>query len=478
MPATHAAPQLPSPPSPPRDLTVPFTRTFAGTLPTDLAVTSKGWVYLVGSTRDATFATTENAYDRTCGTDGRCNPFQGRFGIQYQADVTLTVFDPNGAVHYSSYLGGAGEDGATRVALATDGGVWLAGPTSSTTFEGQPAPGTCGGTSSAIWIAHFDVGLRNLQEFRCVLGSGSVLDLTLDAQGDAWLTGTADQGVPVANPWQPVAGGQIDAYVLEIARGQSAPRTGTYIGGNSLETPYAVAVAPNGAIVVTGSTTSSNFPVVRAFQETWAGPFPIADAFIVSLDPAGRVANFSTLLGGAGAEAGMAAAVDVAGNIFVALQSSSDDLLTTPDAYDRRCGTGAPCATSVSDAAIVKLSPTGALLASTFLGGSGLDYPRHLSVLSDGSILVGGETQSMDFPLVPAGDPEGRAFTSGFLAVLDGNLRTLRASMLMTDPTFRPPAQRIAHKGDFTYVAGQITIAGPTGPQPATWLRKLFRAGR
>ena len=53
-----------------------------------IAVTPKGgWVYIVGSTTAPDYPTTPGAFDRTCGTDGACNPVQGRFGIARRADA-------------------------------------------------------------------------------------------------------------------------------------------------------------------------------------------------------------------------------------------------------------------------------------------------------------------------------------------------------------------------------------------------------
>ena len=460
----------------PRDLTRPFTRTITGAIPTDLAVTDKGWVYMTGITRSPEFQVTAGAYDTTCGTDGRCNPTQGRFGIELRSDNVLMVFDPDGELHYATFLGGSSEESGMRIALARDGSVWLAGPTNSIDFEKQSNAGSCAGSSgTAVWVGRFDVALRTLQDFQCVLRSASIADLALDDEGHAWITGTTGfDNLPVRNAWQPRPGGQIDMYVLELWPGILAPRSATYIGGNSIDSPSAIAIAPDGAVLITGSTTSTNFPVVRAFQSTWSGPFPWGDAVLVSLDRSGRLANFSTLIGGTGDESGGPLTVDANGNIFIAMRAASDVLPTAADAYDRRCGTGTSCGTIVPDVYVAKFSATGAMLGATYLGGTGVDYPRHLSLFPDGSLMIGGSTQSADFPIVrgmPTNVTPAVNTETGFLSFFDATFRSLTQSTFVIDEAYRAPTQVIAQARDFTYVAGQINLAG----QPGTYLRKLWR---
>src|SRR5687768_13834487 len=53
--------------------------TFAGAARgTDMVVDDNGYAYVTGETTAADFPTTEGAYDRTCGTDGRCDATGGK----------------------------------------------------------------------------------------------------------------------------------------------------------------------------------------------------------------------------------------------------------------------------------------------------------------------------------------------------------------------------------------------------------------
>jgi hypothetical protein len=51
------------------------------------------------------------------------------------------------------------------------------------------------------------------------------------------------------------------------------------VGGNAFDTGRGIAIGANGALYVTGSTASSNFPVTPgALQQTFAG---VSDAIVV-----------------------------------------------------------------------------------------------------------------------------------------------------------------------------------------------------
>jgi hypothetical protein len=88
-------------------------------------------------------------------------------------------------------------------------------------------------------------------------------------------------------------------------------------------------------------------------------------------------------------------AVDAQGNTFATCQVQ-DDLPTTPGAFQPKFGGGK------GDVGIVKLSPTGALLAATYLGGSGEDAsngPDQITVDREGNVMIACCTSSTDYPV-------------------------------------------------------------------------------
>lgn len=60
-----------------------------------------------------------------------------------------------------------------------------------------------------------------------------------------------------------------------------------------------------------------------------------------------------------------------------------------------------PTQTTCADAFVTKLDPSGRLVYSTYLGGSGSDGGGGIAVDSSGNAYLAGATQSADFPLRP-----------------------------------------------------------------------------
>lgn len=88
------APAPEPPPAGPRVLWERVIQTTTGSRPRvfGCAADALNRIYLVGETTASDYPTTEGAYDRSCGTDGRCNGDPSRF-ISPRSDVFVTAFD-------------------------------------------------------------------------------------------------------------------------------------------------------------------------------------------------------------------------------------------------------------------------------------------------------------------------------------------------------------------------------------------------
>ena len=116
--------------------------------------------------------------------------------------------------------------------------------------------------------------------------------------------------------------------------------------------------------------------------------------------------------------------VDAAGNLYVSGSTASPDMPATEGASDTSCAGGQGC----RDGFVTKIEPTGALLASTLIGGSGLDTGNAIALHPNGDVMLLGSTQSPDFPLV-GGVPfqrwrPGPNFQHSYLATFDEHLDT------------------------------------------------------
>ena len=169
----------------------------------------------------------------------------------------------------------------------------------------------------------------------------------------------------------------------------------TYLGGTGSDFAAGIAVGGAGSVVVTGVTSSLDFPATAGAAQPASGggsgefvSLPL-DAFVAKLNAAGSALIYATYLGGSGDEFSFGLAVDAADNAYVTGTTASTDFPTTAGAFQTAYG-------GKSDAFVTKLSPSGALVYSTYLGGGCLDDGRALAVDASGSAYVIGNTETRD----------------------------------------------------------------------------------
>ena len=126
---------------------------------------------------------------------------------------------------------------------------------------------------------------------------------------------------------------------------------------------------------------------------------------ITKLMPDGTQISRTTF--GSGGEEVLAIATDASGNIYLTGSTSSSALPIIGGYQTSLAGS--------TDAYVVKLSPTGALLYSTYLGGTGAETGSAIAVDSAGAIIVGGYTCSVNFPTVAGYQLTSAGFCDGFV---------------------------------------------------------------
>ena len=319
------------------------------------------------------------------------------------ADVYVAKLNPSGrALEWATYIGGAGSDTGTAIAIDATGDLYITGQTASTNFPvTASAPQSVLAGGSAVTDAFALKLSANGQTivYSTYLG-GALSDsgnaIAVDAKGSAYIAGRADStDFPTTTRDTLPARGAGDGFVTKLSPDGSTIVYSALLGGFALDVINGLVVDPAGSAYVTGETRSDNFPVTdNAYQKERKGS---SDAFVSKLSPDGATLVFSTYYGGDGQESGRGIALDRFGAAYVAGGTGSANL---PVSFN-----GAQRAPSLlPDAFAAKFDPTGAsLVYGTYIGGDAEEQANAISVDNSGAAYVAGRTNSANYPLLNDG---------------------------------------------------------------------------
>ncbi len=233
-------------------------------------------------------------------------------------------------------------------------------------------------------------------------GEDAAFGVAVDAVGNVYVTGDTTS-VDFPEIGTSVLAGGVDAFVTKLDANGKVLLYSAYIGGTGTDGGRAIAVGPALNAFLTGFTNSSDFPTTAgAFQESPQGDF---DAFVVRLDPDGRVV-YSTRIGGSAVDTAFGIAVDSSSRAHVAGGTRSALDFPRQNALQFQPG-GGTCEldgqpVDCRDAFVSRLSALGNVLEySTFLGGSDDDTANAIALDGSGNAYVTGVTLSTDFPTTP-----------------------------------------------------------------------------
>ena len=134
------------------------------------------------------------------------------------SDAYVSKFDENGSLVWSTYLGGSGEDSLQGI-TAQDGSVIIAtGYTRSPNFPVVGGTPKGPGSHRAVFVSHFDVDGNLL--FSTVLDGSSEeegIGISADGSGSVVLTGfSTSPDFPLVNPYDGTQNGQHDVIVAKF----------------------------------------------------------------------------------------------------------------------------------------------------------------------------------------------------------------------------------------------------------------------
>ncbi len=238
--------------------------------------------------------------------------------------------------------------------------------------------------------------------------------VTTDAQGHIYVAGYTRNGdlIPYGNAVQSAFSASTDGFIAEFdpnAVGSATWLYFTYLGGGRDDSVNAITVDANGFIYVTGTTTSSDFPLAGAnisaslslSTTSTSAVFP-TDAFVTIISQNGL--EYSTYYGGGGNEIPHGIALDQSGRIYIFGTTESSNLPVTGSAYQ-----SALWGPSDTFLAVIDRNST-SLVYATYLGGESRDDGRGLAVTPQGLVYFAASSYSQNFPFT---GPAYSAFQRG-----------------------------------------------------------------
>lgn len=329
---------------------------------TGLALDTTGNIYVAGDTDSVDFPIANAAQSVLQGSSSS-------FLVKYSGD---------GHIIWSTYIN---ELYVRDIATDHNGAVYLAA------FKHRPNKG-------GIAVIHKYDGLGKPvweREFGGAKYNTDVWHIALDGDGNIYLGGNAQiDSLPNPRAAPQYAKGQAwNPFIAKFDR-KGELLWSTIIGGEKRDQLSGIGVNSKGDIYAVGSTTSSEFPTLKAAQPNRPGK---EDAFVAKFSTDGKLL-WSTYLGSTGNDSALAVAVDPKEYVHVTGYTASTNFPTKRSFQRRKAG--------LVNAFITTYSTDGKLIRSSYLGGNAPEYSPDMgrSVATDGdaNVYIVGSTGSEDFP--------------------------------------------------------------------------------
>jgi hypothetical protein len=260
----------------------------------DIALDNDSNIYVTGFTTSTNLAVT-NAFQSSFAGTGTCGLSPNLHSCSDAFVVKLNA--AGNSLIYFTYLGGSSDDKGSGVQVDSAGHAFVAGWTSSTNFPTTAGAfqTSFGGENAAsgyfgdAFITKLDVA-GNALVYSTYLGGNSedqANALAIDSAGNAYLTGvTRSENFPNVNALWATSGFAPygDVFVTKLNSLGNGLAYSTRLGGATWDEGNGIAVDASDTAYIIGTTSSSDFPVVSAYQSSFINFYEAFVAKILSGD--------------------------------------------------------------------------------------------------------------------------------------------------------------------------------------------------
>ncbi|MFW9964994.1 MAG: SBBP repeat-containing protein [Candidatus Sifarchaeia archaeon] len=357
---------------------------------------SSGNLYITGETSSSNFPLVNELY-----------PFRGA------TDAFITMLDSDGAIVYSTYIGGSyttlesrtAWDSGQDIVVDSEGSVYVTGTTQSDDFPTLNPMYSVALNETLLRNDYYayegDVFLLKLNSngqlnFSTYFGGShgeNAYAIALDGNEDVYIAGRTSSypgstySFPLVDAFDTQSTYQSEGFITCISSTGDEVLFSSYLGGSGDDYIYDIAIGSDGDIVATGYT-QGGLPLTSPLNSTHGGGL---DVFVAKIDSSGDVV-YSTYLGGRGDDEGNSIAIDDSGIVYVTGRTYSQDYPVENAFFNTYLGDGDCFISAISDDGLD-------LVFSSFIGGSGIDNGKSISVDAAGGIYVAGSTWSVSFPI-------------------------------------------------------------------------------
>jgi uncharacterized protein (TIGR03437 family) len=361
--------------------------------------------------------------------------------------IRATKTDPQGNTLAWLDFGGGGAsqpDAAAGAAVDSQGDLIIVGTTRSANFPVTGLPGL-----AKTFVVKIDNALGNILLTKVLQGFSTAGAVAVDPHGDIFVAGaTGDPGFLVTPgafqsqvPPKTLAGSSA-AYLTELSPDGSQVLFSTLYGGAQFLCPAptsplseecdlggapvtivtSLKIAPNGAVVITGNTDTTDLPVTANAYAQQCNCLGVNVGFVASFALGGSKLNWATYLptlDNVAAISVTSLTTEPDNSVVIAGLAEANNIPVTAGVLQPSAA-GSNCDSAASAGFVSKFDPLGQhLLFSTYLGGCDLTGPllspavSAVAVDSKGTIWITGASDPPMLPIAQTTPMLGSQYTIG-----------------------------------------------------------------